>query len=77
MIQLLIIIFFMNIYIWDFITYMYHSLSLIFRQYKDLKDRSKCRKLTWEQKDWDKVVAETGALVTTMKSGIIVPITIN
>lgn len=46
-------------------------------QYKDLKDRSKCRKLTWEQKDWDEVVAETGALVTTMKSGIIVPITIN
>ena len=58
-------------------TYNYHSFFLFFRQYKDLKDRSKCRKLTWEQKDWDEVVAETGALVTTMKSGIIVPITIN
>ena len=55
-------------------TYMYHSF---FRKYKDLKDRSKCRKLTWEQKDWDEVVVETGALVTTMKSGILVPITIN
>jgi len=42
--------------------------------YNDFVDRNMCRKLTWEHPDWSGVVTDTGALITTMKSGILRPI---
>ena len=48
--------------------------SIFARCYNDFVDRNMCRKLTWEHPDWSGVVTDTGALITTMKSGILRPI---
>ena len=52
------------------------SFILFSRRYKDYQDRSECRKLTWQHEEWSEIVTETGELVTSMKSGILVPIEI-
>ena len=52
------------------------SFILFSRRYKDYQDRSECRKLTWQQEEWSEIVTETGELVTSMKSGILIPIKI-
>jgi len=39
--------------------------------FKSFKDRNACRKLTWDQPEWEKVFWHTGALVKSTKTGIL------
>lgn len=52
----------------------YTIIVTLHRVYSDLADRKQCRESTWNEAEWNNVVANTVPLIRTMSTRILEPL---